>query len=417
MSVDAADGSKWISTPEEVYLATQRLKELFEGVEKVMLVNDSYQCLRGEKVRELLEACGSTRYLQPVRINGQFTAQELLEMRRNAGCENSTGGEEVEDYTLRGLEELLKLLPTLDPKTAASKARLLWEALADVEDRRGVRTFSGTYRWFYFYQRSTEFPAYFVRLINQNAWIPDGNGGMQQPAFVFFADTKWKEQPFLQSKILFRPPVIQALAEEAGIEVGVLDLLKQLGLTSEAELKSRLGIQAPPAQAREAPVSTKETAQIEDPVLAVLGGDVPAPTPAILDEDFSIVNDGPGYQPGTPAGVTATHGGAFPRSGGRDTGTAGIYGSGQPASSADGQKKGSATVAGKHEFISYIAVHPDDKEADPDGLSYDDRMHLEENAIEIIRAREPALQRTNKGNPGFDLFEVDGTATPYVGLK
>jgi len=44
----------------------------------------------------------------------------------------------------------------------------------------------------------------------------------------------------------------------------------------------------------------------------------------------------------------------------------------------------------------------------PDGLTYDGRMALEEQAIEIIRAQEPALQRTNKGNPGFDLFEVDG---------
>ena len=41
----------------------------------------------------------------------------------------------------------------------------------------------------------------------------------------------------LQSKILFEPPLLAQLAEEAGIELGVLDLLQQLGVTSESELR------------------------------------------------------------------------------------------------------------------------------------------------------------------------------------
>ena len=42
MAVDAGDGSKWVSKPGEVYIATQRLKELFEGVPGVFLVDDAY---------------------------------------------------------------------------------------------------------------------------------------------------------------------------------------------------------------------------------------------------------------------------------------------------------------------------------------------------------------------------------------
>jgi hypothetical protein len=69
MVFDAGDGSKSRSKPETVYLSTERLKELFSGVQKVFLVDDSYECLKGEDVRELLEACGATRYLQPLGSN------------------------------------------------------------------------------------------------------------------------------------------------------------------------------------------------------------------------------------------------------------------------------------------------------------------------------------------------------------
>jgi hypothetical protein len=47
MVIDAGDRSKWRSRPETVYLATERLKELFAGVGKVFLVDDTYECLRG----------------------------------------------------------------------------------------------------------------------------------------------------------------------------------------------------------------------------------------------------------------------------------------------------------------------------------------------------------------------------------
>jgi len=60
---------------------------------------------------------------------------------------------------------------------------------------------------------------------------------------------------------------------------------------------------------------------------------------------------------------------------------------------------------GDYEFISYVAVHHDDAEADPDKLNQKARMDLEETAIEFIRQLEPGLQPTPPNNPGFDLFE------------
>jgi hypothetical protein len=39
-------------------------------------------------------------------------------------------------------------------------------------------------------------------------------------------------------RFTFKPPLIETLAREAGIETGVLDLLKKIGLTNEAELRT-----------------------------------------------------------------------------------------------------------------------------------------------------------------------------------
>ena len=58
-------------------------------------------------------------------------------------------------------------------------------------------------------------------------------------------------------------------------------------------------------------------------------------------------------------------------------------------------------------------------EPDPDGLSRENRLALEEAAISRILEEEPALQRTPTNNPGFDLYEADesGTQVRWVEVK
>jgi hypothetical protein len=111
--------------PTNVYLATQRLKDLFRGVSDILLVDDTYECLRGEDVRDLLEACGAARYLQPIPVQTKFSYYELKEMRKNAGAENYSGGEHIEDFTLYGLDQLLNTLPNLESDEAAQKSAIL----------------------------------------------------------------------------------------------------------------------------------------------------------------------------------------------------------------------------------------------------------------------------------------------------
>ncbi len=396
-AIHAGDGSKCMSTPAIAYLATERLKELFADVADVLLVDDSYACLRGEDTRELLEACGATRYLQTIRVDANLSWEQRTEIRRNAGLERASWERPIADATVRGLQELFELLPRLEVQTRRQKAGLLWEALADLESRRGSRAFLGEYTWGYSHELKTAtFEAAFVRHLNTIAWVPDANGELERPQFIVFDTLGWKPHPFLQSKIRFKPPVIEALAREAGIEPGALNLLKELGLTSEADLRERLGLKDEPVEA----------------ALKKLLKNAPPPTPPVPDP-AGLDPSGSGGRSGAGAGAR-TGGGS-----GQGTGTSG----GQSA----GHAKNPGPTAGKRTpggvdarmFISYVGARPGEEEPDPDGLEQATRMALEARAIELILSSEPHWRRTPTHNPGYDLYEADehGKATRWCEVK
>jgi hypothetical protein len=410
MSVDAGDGSQYVSNPGDVYLATERLKDLFAGVSGVMLVDDSYSCLKGEDVRELLEACGATRYLQSVRVECQLSWQQKTEIRRSTGLERSTWERPIVDVSLRGLDALFILFPNLEPLGRKQRAALLWDALADVENRRGSGAFVGEYTWGYSHQTKTAtFDAAFVKRLNEVDWVPDADGKLHPPKLAVFDTLGWKPNPFLQSKIRFKPPILDQLAKEAGIEPGVLDLLKKLGVTSEADLRARLGVKEGTDTSDGEPEGS-----VTDAVKKLLG-DGPAPTQPVHDPTL----DDP-----TPAGGEGpARRGRGGGSGGKGPGGSGMQGGSQGESCGKGVgptgvKRAPGSPGGRP-FVSYVGTHPDDEGPDPDGLEQAERMELEAKAIELIRAHEPQWQPTPTHNPGFDLFQGASleTATRWCEVK
>ena len=253
------------------------------------------------------------------------------------------------------------------------RSNCLWQELAHLEERRGKGVFTGEYTWTHYGSYSRTFDAGFVRLLNETEWLPDEYGNLSRPSAILFDSLDWKPDPFLLSKIRFRPPIIDQLAKEAGFDPGVLDLLKQRGITSAAQLRELLGVEAEPP-----------------------------------DND-----DGPG---GAPAGG----GGSRTRGG---SGGAGAPGGGQ----REGLWKGRGKTGGKRPpgsvggrpFISYVGVNADEKEPDPDGLDHTARMALEASAIECILEQEPDWQRTPTSNPGYDLFHpaADGKPARWCEVK
>lgn len=385
-AVDTGDDFKCFTHPAGLYLATDRLKKLFDGIAGVKLVDDSYACLRGENIRTLLEACGATRHLQEQSVKCRLPSDELSEIRRQAGLERSTWSQ-LTDTTLRGIDSLLGNFADMETETQRIRSALLWEALVDLGNRN-PNAFQVHYTWGYAHeQKMAHFDAEFVRRLNQSAWIPDGNDKLQRPDLVLFESLGWTPDPFLLSKIHFKPPVIDQLAEEAGFEPAMLDMLKSLGITSEAELIARLGLPETASSGKESDGPTTPT----EAVNAILG-DMPRTKPTVNDR----------------GGAHAVF---------LDSTDDGHEG----ASKGSGSSRGNGTSGTGHErsFNSYVTTHHEDNENDPDGLGQAARMDLEARAVDFILSRYPNWEQTPTHNQGFDLFESgpDGKPVHWCEVK
>lgn len=409
MAVDTGDGKAYVAKPGEIYIATDRLQQLFAGVPDILIVDNEYDCLRGEEIRDLLVSCGASRYLTPQEIPSELGHTEKAKIRREAGLERARWETPPEDFTLRGLTQLLEFLWTLKPEEAAARTKVLWDSLADLE-ARGTAAFYGSYKWGYSHEAKTaRFDAAFVRMLNQVAWVPNSDGELVPPGLVVFDTLGWKPNPFLLTKITFKPPIIDQLAKEAGIDPAILDLLRR-DPAIVAELTSRLSANSTPKPESSPAPQPEANESIEgdvyDDASDLYGDGMPDIPPGNPDPDGGDgVGSGAGSSgqgrtgTGTSRGGGQGNGGRHGASGGH--GTAGDKGG--------GQGKRTPGHAGGRPFISYVGTHPDDEGADPDGLDQKARMQIEGRAIDLIIGSEPALRRTSEGNPGFDLFEADGS--------
>ena len=414
-AVDVGDGSHHFVCPADAYQATQRMKELFAGISGIMIVDDSKNYLRGERIRALLEAAGCPLYLVPIAVKSPLTRAEKVDLRRATGTVAISGEVAVRDNTLRGLEPLLTAIENLGEEELASRTFVLWQALCDVVDRRGMGVFQGEYRWKWYQEREAAFDASFVRMLNETMWVPDENGVLQRPQDVVFEDTGWEANPFLLTKIHFKPPVIDELAREAGIEPGVLTLLTQFGLTSVEQLTSHLR----QAGLIDEKGDAEDTPSVEDALREFLG-DGPSPTPPVPGPSEPIHASGPvsgtatGEQPSDPA---------YRPSGGGVTAAAGAVGGGHTTSRNVGAQRGTGQgthSGGERKFFSYVALTAEsEEESDPDSLTQQERFDLEDRAIEFILEHEPGLKRTPTNNPGFDLMDPgpDGQPVKLVEVK
>ncbi|HEX7643873.1 MAG TPA: DUF3883 domain-containing protein [Burkholderiaceae bacterium] len=406
--IDTSNGKNYVAKPGAVYIATDRLQQLFAGVPNVLIVNNEYDCLRGEDIRDLLVSCGASRYLMPQATASWLGHTEKAQLRREAGLERASWENQPEDSTLRGLTQFLDFLPKLEPEEAAARAKVLWDALADLE-ARGSGTFFGSYKWGYFHETKTaRFDATFVRTLNQVSWVPTADGELVPPGLVVFDTLGWKPNPFMLTKITFKPPIIDQLAKEAGIDPAILDLLRR-DPAIVAELTSRLNANPTPepesSTATEPEADEPSDGDVYGGAKDLYGDDMPDIPPGTPDPDGG---DGVGTGAGGGGGQGRTGTGSS-RTGSQGNGGGHGGPGGNGGGKTGGHGKRTPGKTGGRPFISYVGTHPDDVDPDPDGLDQGKRMQIEARAIEVILALEPSLRRTPEGNPGFDLFEPDST--------
>lgn len=232
-SVGSGSSEKSFATPREVYLATDELKRLFEGVDDVRFMDDSYDCLRGEEMQGLLLKCGATSYLKPIEDDSGPTWEQRRKLRRGDG---STRKEEIDDWNLLGLDALLEQLPLLSGDQQRERAELLWNSLIELVHKGRHECFRGTYKYHYYSWHSRAFPSRFVKRLNGAPWIPHEDGSLRLPESVEFADLDWEADEYLLSQIEFmqpHSPAVASLAREVGVEPETLDLIREHKITPE----------------------------------------------------------------------------------------------------------------------------------------------------------------------------------------
>ena len=375
-ATDVGTGERIFACPGQVYQATQRLKRLFSGVSGILIVDDSLKCLRGENIRSLLEHTGVSRTLSCEEIETTLWHEtaDLARLRKEQG--HSAGRvtpHVLRDHELRGLKPLVELMSSLSTEEASSRAALLWKALCKFQDEHGSDLFNGVYEWKYYAICSTLLDAAFVKLLNEESWVPDGIGTLQRPQLVTFESTGWEENSFLLTKINFKPSIIDELAREVGFEPGVLELLTKRGLTSIEKL-------------REAGISDDESGTERDHL------DEEMYETRIVDDDVDVrIDDDPKPEERVREGRI------------RDSAEARDKIRIEPKPSYEDK-----LPPGEIEFITYVKVGlGDETEIDTDGLSLHDRLEIEDQAVELILQHEPQLERMPGNNPGYDLRELD----------
>ena len=393
-AVWTGDAAGCWAAPNELYLATDRLKTLFAEVAGIKMVDDREPALVGDRIRELLEFCGASRGFLPIRSSSpRWDAQNddfLARLREENGYPVTSGRTDtVVDWTLRDLDQVLEELSRSADEVRRNKARCIWEELIQLEDRRGKGVFLGEYTWSHYDKYRQAFDSSFVETLKKSAWVPDEDGELRQPALVLFDSLDWRDAPFLLSKIRFKPPIVDQLAAEAGFEPAMLDRLKALGITSVADLE-KLGLLVP----------DRDTSEVESVKDAKNTFGVPEANSSRAGDSRELHRFGGELGEGSGA-TRGGHGGL----------------SEAPRSHSSGPSRGSPHRARGDYFHSYVAVdHEDD--SDPDELAHEGRMALEEAAIEHILSHEQAWQRTPRSNEGFDLVQVaDGQECKWCEVK
>ena len=357
IALDAGNCKRYMEYPENLYMATDRMKKLFSGVTNVKIVDDSFECLCGDKIQKLLEDCGVLSYPRPINVYNTLNDSECRHIRVEFGHNgNSVADDEVQDWHLQGFKEMIKVLQNLEPEERIIRAKLIWESLIDLVRYDCNKFDDGLYSWTYGrkWYKEIFYPTSFVDYLNKNTWVPDENGILRRPDQMIFKDLGWKHNPFLLTKIIFRHSINVKLAKDIGMEPEALDWLIKQDLTTLSSMKSRF----------------KPTNFVKKNKIKNRSNDS-------KNKNFHTGNG------------------------------------------ATGRRRNYYKSKGKRLFISYMGLHPDDEEHGSDGLNKQERMELESSAIEKIIELEPCLQQTPPGNEGFDLYEEDaeGNVIRWIEVK
>jgi len=219
--------------PSEIYLSEaytgdSDLETYFKGYDKAYFLSLEYKNFYSqEKLSKLfLELKIEDNKPKIIKFDLQFSWEEKRLLRRG---ESFTRDIECIDYNIDGLEHFLK--NNLTSKNAVILWRILLKYISSLQTWQLNSFFQGQYHWFYYSNRYASFDSKFLKILRDNAWLPDKHGDFDEPSNLFLSQLN--DEFNIKNDILNdkQNPTIKMLEEKLGFkkeEQVPVDLLKIL---------------------------------------------------------------------------------------------------------------------------------------------------------------------------------------------
>lgn len=217
----------------EAYTSNLDLETYFKGYDKAYFLSLKYKNFYSlEKPSKLfLELQIEDNKPKIIKFDPQFSGEEKRLLRRE---ERFTRDIECIDYNIDGLEHFLK--NNLTSKNAVILWRILLKYIRGLQTWQLNSFFQGQYHWFYYSNRYASFDAKFLKILRDNAWLPDKHGDFDEPSNLFLSQLN--DEFNIQNDILNDKlnPIIKMLEERLGFKKEVqapVDMLEKLLPTEE----------------------------------------------------------------------------------------------------------------------------------------------------------------------------------------
>ena len=227
---------------DDIYLQTDELETYFGDDHNIWFLAEE----KGERKWLELGVSSKPRF---IKLHIDLDLKEKMKLR---GDEGHTRDVETIDYDLEGLEKFL--LKFHDKKEERKKkALILWRFLLEhLKESSNYRFYIGEYRWFYYNEKTANFEPTWKKRLCQFNWMPKKDIDiMCRPEEISLNELpdEFERDEKLAIQLGMKKDVISKLAEEAGISLDDINLIKQLKEDPEEyeKVKSRLANKEKPA--------------------------------------------------------------------------------------------------------------------------------------------------------------------------
>ena len=218
-------GNRAFKKPDDVYQESPDLRLYFSGSNDVWFLSE--ETLASTTDTSVVSELGISRKPRFRRMQVDLSWEERSRLRGNQG---HTRDIETFDYDIDGLDSFLSRVPQ-DSQQLIRYSLIVWRLLLEhLKGSSYYQFYEGQYRWFYYQERTAYFTATWKKRLRGCSWIPKyGSDGPFKPGEVSLGDLpdEFDRNEKVADLLGMKRDVVSKLAEEAGIPVEDIDLLRR----------------------------------------------------------------------------------------------------------------------------------------------------------------------------------------------